>query len=84
MGSILDLEFITNRNFNSLSRELVTLVALIFRILIWNFGHVNSSLSRELVTLVALIFRILIWNLGHVNICFLKSALKSEAEGTWL
>ena len=67
MGSILDLEFITNRNLNSLSRELVTLVALMFRILIWNFGHANSSLSRELVTLVALIFRILIWNFGHLS-----------------
>ena len=43
MGSILDLEFITSRNLNSSSRELVTSVALILRILIWNFGHVNIS-----------------------------------------
>ena len=53
------------RNLNRLSCELATLVALNFRILIWNFGHVNSSVSRELVALVALIFRILIWNFGH-------------------
>ncbi len=68
MGSVSDLEFITNRSLNSLSRALVTLVALVLRILIWNFGHINSSVSCELVTLIALIFRIVIWNFGHVYI----------------